>query len=78
MNHDEHVQHIEDVYRQLVKGVGRERVTEANAPALIRRSEQDGHHVLAEELREWLNPAKPGRPATGAPTRGFNKDNAKH
>jgi hypothetical protein len=49
-------QAIEDVYRQLVKGLGREHVNDGNVFALIKRAEQDGHTVLAEELREWQAP----------------------
>ena len=44
---------VEAVYRDLVKGVGREKVTEANAAQLIQLAERDKHTVLAEELREW-------------------------
>ncbi len=46
-------QAIEDVYQQLLKGIGHEHVTEHNVFALIKRAEQDGHPVLVEELREW-------------------------
>jgi hypothetical protein len=53
MNNTEHAQEIEDIYRKLVKGVGRELVNEHNVFALIRRAEMDGHPVLVEELREW-------------------------
>ncbi|MCR5868695.1 hypothetical protein [Aquincola sp. J276] len=44
---------VQSVYRELVKGVGREKVTEANAAQLIELAERDKHTVLAEELREW-------------------------
>jgi hypothetical protein len=47
---------IDHVYQQLVKGVGRELVTDANAEELARRAEQDGHTILATELREWQAP----------------------
>ncbi|MET0348415.1 MAG: hypothetical protein ABW067_01390 [Rhizobacter sp.] len=52
-NNAEHAQEIEDIYRQLLKGVGHELVTEHNVFALIRRAEMDKHPVLVEELREW-------------------------
>ncbi|UXH76240.1 hypothetical protein [Roseateles amylovorans] len=47
---------LDAIYQQLVKGVGRERVTDANAEALAQRAQQEGHTVLATELREWLAP----------------------
>lgn len=47
---------LDEVYGQLVKGFGHELVTEANADALAQRAEQDGHTVLAAELREWKAP----------------------
>jgi len=56
MNNIDHAQEIEDVYRQLLKGLGHELVNEENVDALIRRAEGDGHPVLAEELREWQAP----------------------
>jgi hypothetical protein len=49
-------QAIEDVYRQLVKGLGHELVNDDNVFELIRRAEMDGHTVLAQELREWQSP----------------------
>jgi hypothetical protein len=53
---DERATAIDDVYRQLVKGLGHELVNDGNVFALIKRAEQDGHTVLAEELREWQAP----------------------
>jgi hypothetical protein len=47
------LQDVEDIYTQLRKGLGHERVTDANVDALVRRAEQDGHGILAQELREW-------------------------
>lgn len=44
---------VEAIYQELVKGVGREKVTEANATRLIELADRDKHTVLAEELREW-------------------------
>jgi hypothetical protein len=50
---DAQLQEVEDVYALLRKGLGREQVTDANVDGLVRRAEQDGHGILAEELREW-------------------------
>jgi len=50
---DAQLQDVEDIYTQLRKGLGHERVTDANVDALVRRAEQDGHGILAQELREW-------------------------
>ena len=47
---------IDDVYRQLVQGLGHELVNDDNVFELIRRAESDGHTVLAQELREWQAP----------------------
>lgn len=47
---------LDSVYGQLVKGVGHEFVNERNADELARRAEQDGHPILATELREWKAP----------------------
>ncbi|MFT4173606.1 MAG: hypothetical protein QM639_13660 [Rhodocyclaceae bacterium] len=44
---------LDEIYRQLVRGFGREFVTDANAEALAERARQDGHSVLAEELHQW-------------------------
>lgn len=43
----------ERIYRALRKGLGHELVNEHNVKALLARAEQDGHGILAEELREW-------------------------
>ena len=71
-------QEIEDIYRALTKGLGRERVNDDNVFDLIRRAEQDGRAVLAQELREWQAPCDPDVSGTVAPTPGFNRENAKH
>lgn len=47
---------LDNVYQQLVKGAGRELVNDDNVEALARRAEQDGHSILATELREWAAP----------------------
>jgi hypothetical protein len=72
-------QAIEDVYRQLVKGLGHEHVNDDNVFALIDRAEQDGHTMLAQQLREWQSPCDPGtmNATATAPTAGFNKENVK-
>lgn len=47
---------LDSVYGQLVKGVGHEFVTDRNVDELARRAEEDGHPILATELREWKAP----------------------
>src|SRR5262245_32044466 len=69
----------QDIYRQLKKGLGHEHVTDANVFALIELAEQDGHQLLAQELREWQAPCS-GAATAGplppmAPTRTFNREN---
>lgn len=71
-------QEIEDIYRQLTRGLGHERVTDDNVFELIRRAEEDGRQVLAQELREWQSPCNPDAPGIVAPTPGFNRENRKH
>ena len=69
------------IYRQLKLGVGHELVTDANVFELIALAQSDGNQLLATELREWQAPSSDsndGPRPTMAPTRGFNKDNAKH
>jgi hypothetical protein len=56
---DVQLQEVEDVYNLLCKGLGHERVTDENVDALVRRAEQDGHSVLAQELREWKASCSP-------------------
>jgi hypothetical protein len=71
---------IETIYRRLIRGLGHELVNDDNVAALIKRALQDEHTVLVQELREWQMPCGPGGglPSTIAPTRGFNKENARH
>jgi len=69
------------IYRQLKLGLGHELVTDANVFELMALAEGDGNQLLATELREWQAPcsdSNDGPRPTMAPTRGFNKDNAKH
>lgn len=47
---------LDSVYGQLVKGVGHEFVNDRNVDELARRAEEDGHPILATELREWKAP----------------------
>jgi len=47
---------VDDVYAQLVKGLGHELVNDDNVEALIKLAEQDKHTILATELREWQAP----------------------
>lgn len=46
---------IDEIYRQLRKGLGHEHVTLANVDELLKMAEADGQQVLAEELREYRN-----------------------
>jgi hypothetical protein len=72
---------LQAIYRLLKKGLGHERVNDANVFALIDMASRDGHTVLAQELREWQAPCSDGSegvPSTIAPTRGFNRENVKH
>ena len=50
------VNSVEQVYQQLLKGLGHELVTDGNVDALIKLAEADRHTVLATELREWQAP----------------------
>lgn len=71
---------IDEIYRQLKRGVGREHVNDDNVAALIERAVLDGNQLIAQELREWQTPCRPdssGLPSTIAPTPGFNRENAK-
>ena len=75
------LEEIEDIYRQLIRGNGRERVNDKNVFALIDRAARDGRDVLERELREWLSlrgDAMGDVPGALAPTRGFNREHVKH
>ena len=72
---------VEEIYRQLERNRGRERVDDGNVGALIELAGRRGHQVVERELREWQatckgTPSEP--PPTMAPTRGFNRENVKH
>jgi len=72
---------VQHIYRQLKLGLGHELVNDGNVFALIDIAHNDGHKLLETELREWQAPcsdSNDGPRPTMAPTRGFNKDNAKH
>ena len=69
------------IYRQLKLGLGHELVNDQNVVELIDMARRDGHKLLEKELVEWKEPARStdeGPPSTIAPTRGFNRENAKH
>lgn len=70
-------QEIEDIYRALTRGLGHERVNDDNVFELIRRAEQDGRTVLAQELREWQAPCEPDPSGTDAPAPGVDRANPK-
>ena len=68
-------------YRQLKLGLGHELVNDSNVFELMALAQKDGNQLLATELREWQAPcsdSNDGPRPTMVPTRGFNKDNAKH
>ncbi|MGH6647886.1 hypothetical protein [Aquabacterium sp.] len=71
---------IQNIYRQLAKGLGHELVTDDNVFALIDLAKHHGHELLARELKEWQAPCSTpdDRPRTFAPTGGFNKEHVKH
>jgi hypothetical protein len=72
---------IAAIYRQLRKGLAHERVNDGNVFALIDLAALNGHRELETQLREWQSPCSDGSegvPSTIAPTRGFNRENAKH
>ena len=61
---------IDEIYRQLKRGLGHQHVNDDNVFELIDRAERDGQQVLAQELREWQSPCRPdssGMPSTMAP-----------
>jgi hypothetical protein len=47
---------IDDVYRALKRGLGRERVNDANVEALVNKARQEGDAQLEFLLREWRAP----------------------
>jgi hypothetical protein len=71
---------IQNIYRQLTKGLGHELVTDDNVFALIDLARHHGHELLARELKEWQAPCSTpeDRPRTFTPTGGFNKEHVKH
>lgn len=72
---------LHDIYEQLRKGLGHDRVNDDNVDELIRMAEQRGDQQLRELLREWSAPCgnddEAARPSTIAPTPGFNRENAR-
>src|SRR5580765_4003571 len=69
------------IYRLLKRGLGHELVTDDNVDALIALAERNGHQLLLQALCEWRAPCSDGSngvPSTIAPTRGFNREHAKH
>lgn len=68
------------IYRDLKKGMGHDRVDDGNVFALIDIADRYGDELTARLLREWQAPCSDGSegvPSTIAPTRGFNRENAK-
>lgn len=70
---------LDDIYRELLRGAGHEKVTDDNVQSLIEMAASRGDRVLEVELREWQAPcapdvdpeeilrstSRPGRPAVG-------------
>ncbi len=56
---------VEDIYRALQRGVGREQVTDGNVAELIQLAKQRGDAQLEYLLREWRSPCgdDPAAPA---------------
>ncbi|AKJ29619.1 hypothetical protein [Caldimonas brevitalea] len=80
MNHDDASadNQLQEIYRQLKRGLGHEHVTDDNVFGLIELAQRDGHQLLEQELREWQSPCGgDARPSTIAPTPGFNRENVK-
>ncbi|MCO5099407.1 MAG: hypothetical protein M9885_00675 [Burkholderiaceae bacterium] len=71
-------QEIEDIYRDLTRGLGHERVDDRNVFDLIRRAEEDGRKVLAQELREWQAPCDPDKSDTSARAPGVDAESKRH
>jgi hypothetical protein len=71
-----------EIFQQLKRGLGHERVNDGNVVALIAIAHHEGHALLERELREWRAPSggetREGPPSTVPPTRGFNKDHVRH
>jgi hypothetical protein len=74
-------QDLNPIYQKLKVGQGHELVNDDNVFALIAMAERYGDKLIEQTLREWQAPCSDGSngvPSTIAPTRGFNRDNAKH
>ncbi|MCW7539960.1 hypothetical protein OOT46_19165 [Aquabacterium sp. A7-Y] len=72
---------LRDIYQQLKKGLGHDRVNDGNVFALIELASQYGHTQIEQLLREWQSPCSDGSdgvPSTIPPTPGFNRENVKH
>jgi len=80
-NSSPQLEEIEDIYRQLTRGTGHERVNGKNVFALIERAARDRRDVLERELREWVSlygDALGDVPGALPPSRGFNREHVKH
>lgn len=50
---------VDEIYRQLHRGLGHEWVTDENVKPLIEMAVQRGHRLLEIELREWRSNCYP-------------------
>lgn len=50
---------MDEVYRQLLRGMGRQWVTDSNVQELIEMASRRGDRLLEVELREWRSPCAP-------------------
>jgi hypothetical protein len=68
------------IYQELKTGRGHHRVTDDNVFQLAAIANRYGDKLIEQLLREWQAPCSDGSegvPSTIAPTRGFNRENAK-
>jgi hypothetical protein len=68
------------IYQELKTGRGHHRVNDQNVFQLAAIANHYGDPLIEQLLREWQAPCSDGSngvPSTIAPTRGFNRDNAK-
>ena len=68
------------IYQELKTGRGHHRVNDQNVFQLAAMAHHYGDTLIEQLLREWQAPCSDGSngvPSTIAPTRGFNRENAK-
>jgi hypothetical protein len=50
---------VQEIYRQLLQGLGHQWVSDDNVPELIEMASTRGDRLLEVELREWQAPCAP-------------------